>query len=135
MVRRNRPGLGVLFLSAGLAACLILYFFAPSQYAFYPKCVFHAMTGLLCPGCGSLRALHSLLHGELGAAWRLNPLLIVLLPVAGGMCLSYVWQMKTGAEFFAIFKRPVWIWLLLGLMVLFTVARNLPFGPLAQFRL
>src|SRR6266513_4699752 len=68
---------------AALAATVlfvILFFFSPSQYPFYPRCPLHAMTGLHCPGCGSLRAVHSLLHGDIGAALHFNALLILSLP-------------------------------------------------------
>jgi hypothetical protein len=37
---------------------------------------------LPCPGCGSLRAAHQLLHGNLSAAWALNKALLIGLPLA-----------------------------------------------------
>ena len=118
-----------------MGAVLILYFFAPTQYAFYPRCLFHALTGLSCPGCGSLRAIHNLLHGHWADAFHLNPLLIVLLPLFPAALVAYVFKATTGRELFSIFKRRVWIWLLLGVIVVFSVLRNLPFGPLSAFRL
>lgn len=39
----------------------------------YPRCPVKWLTGLDCPGCGSARALHSLLHGEFRQAWAYNP--------------------------------------------------------------
>jgi O-antigen ligase len=69
---------------AGLClAVFVLYFFPPAETRFYPRCIFHAVTGLECPGCGSLRAAHSVLHGDFAMAFRLNPLLFILLPLAG----------------------------------------------------
>ncbi|MGH9578069.1 MAG: DUF2752 domain-containing protein, partial [Terriglobales bacterium] len=58
----------------------ILYRWNPATAGFYPICPFLSLTGWYCPGCGSLRALHQLLHGNLGAAFDLNPLLVVALP-------------------------------------------------------
>jgi hypothetical protein len=66
--------------SAGVALAATLYRFPPQSYAFYPQCPFHALTGLLCPGCGATRALAALLHGNFGEAMRLNGLVVVLLP-------------------------------------------------------
>ncbi len=40
----------------------------------FPSCPLHALTGLLCPLCGSLRALHALLVGAPVVALFLNPL-------------------------------------------------------------
>ncbi len=47
---------------------------------FYPPCVFHSLTGLQCPGCGTTRALHHLLHGDIVGAFHLNAMLFVVVP-------------------------------------------------------
>src|SRR5690348_15182815 len=62
-------------------AAIFLFWFDPSQSALYPLCYFHRLTGLWCPGCGSLRALHQLLHGNLSAALHYNALLVLSLPL------------------------------------------------------
>lgn len=70
-------------LSAVIAAgAWVVYTYAPTEHAFYPRCIFKLATGLDCPGCGSTRALHQLLHGNVEAAFRLNPMLFVMLAVA-----------------------------------------------------
>ena len=49
-----------------LTAAIFLYSeFDPAGSVFWPKCPFHLLTGLECPGCGSQRAVHSLLNGDL----------------------------------------------------------------------
>ncbi len=53
----------------------------PEISGWMPKCVFKVITGLDCPGCGSQRMLHSLLHGDLAAAWSYNPFLVCMIPV------------------------------------------------------
>lgn len=54
--------------------------FDPSTQTFFPRCPFLSLTGYKCPGCGSQRAIHAILHGELGAAWSFNPLLLLSIP-------------------------------------------------------
>jgi hypothetical protein len=54
----------------------VLFVWDPAQHDFYPRCVFRALTGWECPGCGGLRAVHALLHGDLATAWRWHPLLV-----------------------------------------------------------
>jgi hypothetical protein len=76
---------GLLTGSAALAAAFgawILYTFPPATTPYYPKCAFHVLTGLDCPGCGITRALHHLLHGRIGEAFALNPLLFAILIAA-----------------------------------------------------
>src|SRR5258706_11438159 len=65
------------FLAAG---AVILYRFDPATVHFYPRCVFHSLTGLQCPGCGTTRALHHLLHGDVAGAFHLNPMLFAVVP-------------------------------------------------------
>ena len=64
----------IVVLSAG---AWVLYTYPPAEHAFYPRCVFKTITGLECPGCGSTRAAHALLHGRIGEAFRLNPFIFV----------------------------------------------------------
>src|SRR4051812_8286775 len=72
-----------------LAALLYLRLFNPATSGLYPPCPFRYLTGLNCPGCGTLRALHQLLHGHPLAALGLNPLLIFGLPFMLYVFISY----------------------------------------------
>ncbi|MFZ1677089.1 MAG: DUF2752 domain-containing protein [Saprospiraceae bacterium] len=66
---------------------LVLYgMYNPEQY-FFPLCPFRLLTGWLCPGCGSQRAMHQFLHGHFGEAMRLNPL---FLPGIFYCCVGYL---------------------------------------------
>ena len=79
----SRPSVRPLTIGSAIVAAAvgawILYTFPPGAGSFYPPCVFRRVTGLLCPGCGSTRALHQLLHGHIEAAIRLNPFLFVVM--------------------------------------------------------
>lgn len=73
----------MLWIAGGIAAGIILalYFaFDPGSELFAPKCPLLMATGLKCPGCGSQRMLHALLHGDIAAAWRYNALLFLFVP-------------------------------------------------------
>src|SRR5437660_122637 len=77
-------------------AGLVLFMFDPVQYRFYPRCIFHQTTGLLCPGCGSLRALHQLLHGQVVAAVHFNALLVLGTPMAAWMTARSLFRSLNG---------------------------------------
>lgn len=66
--------------SAGIAVLAFLYFFNPQEIPSFPRCPFLALTGLKCPGCGTLRGIHSLLHLRFADAWAYNPLMVVSIP-------------------------------------------------------
>jgi hypothetical protein len=58
-------------------AAALLYLYDPAASALSPSCPLRALTGLLCPLCGGLRAAHALLHGRVVEAVALNPFLFV----------------------------------------------------------
>ncbi|OHD56828.1 MAG: hypothetical protein A2Y33_12730 [Spirochaetes bacterium GWF1_51_8] len=53
----------------------------PHKTAIQPGCVFLGLTGLQCPLCGGMRAVHSVISGAPGAGFAENALLFLLLPV------------------------------------------------------
>jgi len=70
-------GAGVLILGA---ATYIYYTYDPAAHSWFPRCPFKALTGLDCPGCGSQRAVHAILHGDFREAFRYNALLLPFIP-------------------------------------------------------
>lgn len=108
-------GKGILIAGLALAAlAVLLYAFDPVQTAWYPKCLFHQLTGLSCPGCGTARALHALVHLRVADAFWYNP---ALLP-----SLLYVGWLAADAKRAA---RPRIVWTYLVLLLVWWVARNL----------
>jgi hypothetical protein len=96
----------------------------PNGQLFYPRCQFHALTGLQCPGCGATRAVHHLLHGEVLAAIRSNaPLVLFFVPVLG----LWGWKGLLGQRVEHRFTGR-WAVGILILLLAFFVVRNVP-GP------
>lgn len=78
-------------IGALLAVVLLgIYFLLDPEQHLFPKCPFLWLTGWKCPGCGSQRAVHQLLHGNLLEALKLNFLFVVAFPyVLLGLALEY----------------------------------------------
>ena len=112
----------------GLGAGL-LWAFDPAVAGIFPPCPVHYLTGWYCPGCGSLRAMHQLLHGNLRAAWAMNPLTLTLLPLLVYGLASEALAVWRGRGLPQRFVPATWIWSLCVVIVLFGVARNLPVYP------
>jgi hypothetical protein len=119
----------IFWLTAGLlamiAAGVVLYLFDPETAGFYPVCALHKLTGLQCPGCGTLRALHQLAHGNIAGAWRFNPLLVALLPMGLWLALRETVRWTLGWRWPGIITRPIIGWSLVIVTVVFGIARNL----------
>lgn len=113
-------------IAAAAAGAALLYLFDPARYAIYPVCPWHALFGWSCPGCGTLRALHQLTHGNFAAAWRFNPLAVALLPAAFWLGLRELAWQAGGKKWPGLVIRP-WIgWTLAVIVILFGIVRNLP---------
>jgi hypothetical protein len=113
-------------LAGAAAATAVLFVFDPARYGFYPRCPLHELTGWSCPGCGTLRAVHQLVHGHWAAAWRLNPLTVSLMPVGIWLGLrEWVWQFY-GRRWPGLVTRPIFGWALAAMALLFGIIRNLP---------
>ncbi|HUT12312.1 MAG TPA: DUF2752 domain-containing protein [Thermoguttaceae bacterium] len=114
---------------ASLLGALILFAHDPANSSLFPACPFRALTGLHCPGCGTLRALHQLLHGNLAASFSLNPLMVVCLPVVAYWLVSCFLRAVNGRGLPSVLVSAIWIYVLLGVIVLFWVLRNVPHYP------
>ena len=57
-------------LAAAVGGTAVVATVDPSEPGHYPECPFHWITGLYCPGCGTLRAVHALTHGDVLGAIR-----------------------------------------------------------------
>lgn len=124
-VRALRAPLGVAALA--LASVSVVALVDPNEAGHYPTCPFLALTGLYCPGCGSLRAVHALAHGDVGAAVGLN-----VLTVLAVLPLLVVWVRWTrrswnGTHRTVVAPAPL-LWTLLVVVAVFAVLRNLPLG-------
>jgi hypothetical protein len=125
-----RPLSLVLLTLGAIAMAAILFAFNPALGLFYPACTFYQTTGLLCPGCGSLRAMHQLLHGHLREALHLNVLLIFSLPLIGWHTMRFAFFAFKGRPT-SLYIPPFWLWFGLGVFIVFGVLRNLPFAQVA----
>jgi hypothetical protein len=111
-------------------SCSILYRFNPaSSSGIYPPSLVREWGGFYCPGCGTFRALHQFLHGNLYAAFALNPLLTV--------CLPYIiyWFVAVSLKIYSNINLPIVVFrernlkLLVLTIVVYGIMRNIPFAP------
>ena len=118
---RIRKGIaGVILL---LCAAVVLYTYNPESTTFFPRCPFLVLTGLKCPGCGSQRAIHALLHADLPAAFHYNALLVLSLPIIFLLLYAEAVRRKKPA-FYARIQRPAYIWIYFAITLVWMAARN-----------
>ncbi|MDD3624593.1 MAG: DUF2752 domain-containing protein [Proteiniphilum sp.] len=104
----------------------LFYWFDPATDPFFPLCLFRSATGLECPGCGSQRAIHSLLHLRFGDALAYNALMVLALPyILLGLWLEWLGSGKRfpGLQRFFFGRWSALVVLLL--VLLFWIGRNI----------
>jgi len=106
----------------------VLYFFPPQHASFYPRFLLNRFAGWQCPGCGGLRATHELLHGRVVEAWDLNAFWVSLVPVAALYAGASVWKEWMGRNPLPFLWRPLIVWIIAGLAIVFGILRNVSFS-------
>ena len=97
----------------------LYYFFNPTVSNFFPKCPFHTITGLYCPGCGSQRAIHDMMHLNIFEAINHNALMFFTFTFGIGL---YLYSKKKFSDLIYHPKSPL---IIFGIIFLFGVLRNL----------
>jgi len=120
------------YIIIGIVLLPILYLFHnynPEISHFFPRCPFHSTTGLYCPGCGSQRALHQLLHFNFIEMMKYNALFII-----GIGTILYNISIKTlnkltPKNYYNYLYHPKTPLFLLIMVSLFWILRNIPYSP------
>lgn len=120
MKRRFIWGIIVL---AVLVFVVVYFAFDPSAEQWFPKCRLYELTGYKCPGCGSQRMLHSLLHLDFASAFRYNAFLLTVFPVLVFLMLWDGWQKRLSHKW-ANRTTYVLAGLFLGTTILWWILRN-----------
>lgn len=111
-----------------LLLLIIVYrYFNPLDSVLFPKCPVKLVTGLDCPGCGSQRAIHSLLNFNIKEAFKANALLVLFIPY---LMTGFVFDMvNSSSERFLTWRKILFgkkaIYIILIVIVLFTIIRNI----------
>jgi len=98
----------------------------PHQGGYFPRCIYLQATGHWCPGCGGLRAVHDLLHGDIGGALSMNAVVVLVILPLGIAGLAWWWMKGLGFKVpsFRISTRLAWA--LPALLFAFWILRNIP---------
>lgn len=109
-----------------LLSGLFLYIYAttnPESNRLFPKCIFLQLTGLRCPGCGSQRVVHSLLNGDVAAAFRHNAFLVLMIPYVSVLAFATFFKNRVPG-LYNVLCHPAVIVAILVLTILWWIFRN-----------
>lgn len=118
----------VLVGAAGLGAALLLHVHDPHDSGSYGFCPFLQLTGLPCPGCGGLRAINNLTRGDVVGAISSNALAVGLVAVLAVAWVGWLWRRLHGRRDRMIVLSTKVGFVAIGVLVVFGVLRNTPWG-------
>ena len=112
-----------------LAVSVLLHLRDPHRSGSWGYCPWLFLTGTYCPGCGGLRAVNDLTHGDLAAAASSNLLFVTSLPLVVGWWSRSMLDRWRGVTRAADARRVVALCILFGAVAItFAVVRNIGFG-------
>lgn len=108
---------------------VVLYIYNPAVSGFYPKCLFHELTGLHCPGCGGTRAVHSLLHGHFLEALNYNALTVLTVLFIIYFLITSISGYLPGKPNIRFKLTSYWTYAIFWGIMAFWIVRNIPVFP------
>ena len=120
----RRPLIILLVAALLLVLGLVYYALDPSSSTLFPRCTFLSLTGYKCPGCGSQRAVHALLNGDVAGAFRFNALLMIAVPWMG-LCLFAESRRTRNPRLYARLNPELLMSLFLALTLSWWLLRNI----------
>jgi len=114
----------VLISLAAVMTLAVLYRFPIASSPIYPQCPWYWLTNTYCPGCGSLRGLSLVAHGDMFGLWRNNALAFIAMPYLLYAYLSLIVSGFAGYRLPQVMFSKSEKYAIIGFIVLFTVVRN-----------
>lgn len=127
MAKSTKRWLWIVATIAVVATLVVLYYiFDPGSSHLAPKCPMKLLTGFDCPSCGIQRAFHSLLHGNLMAAFLVNPFLWLCLPYLLLVLYAALFSTPRAQRVKRLVFHEYTIYFFLALYFIWWVVRNTP---------
>lgn len=114
--------------AAGIGAVALVHFRDPHVEGSYGLCPVYTLTGIYCPGCGGMRAVHNLTDGRIIDSLHSNVIAIPLLVIFTWFVGRWTVRAWRGQRLtLPRVNRPAMV-VLAVLVVIFSVLRNTPWG-------
>ncbi len=106
-----------------IALAIVYYYFDPVEARWMPRCLWKVATGTDCPGCGSQRMAHALVHGDILGAWHANAFALCMIPLIGLLLVLELNREKYPKAYRKV-HAPWVIWTLAAAVLIWWILRN-----------
>ncbi len=107
-----------------ISLAIVYYYFDPVEARWMPRCLWKVATGTDCPGCGSQRMAHALVHGDISGAWRANAFALCMIPLIG-LLLVLELNREKYQKLYRKVHAPWAIWTLVAAVLIWWIVRNI----------
>ena len=122
----------ILLILLGIAVFALLFpyfFYDPGNFKYFPSCPLYSISGIYCPGCGSQRAMHDLLHLNIVGAIGHNMLIVPAIIVVVYNYTIKLLENKRGAVLYNFMYEPKAPIIVFMVIMVFWILRNIPVWP------
>ncbi len=106
-----------------ISLAIVYYYFDPVEARWMPRCLWKVATGTDCPGCGSQRMAHALVHGDILGAWHANAFALCIIPLIG-LLLVLELNREKYPKLYRKVHTPWVIWTLAAAVLIWWILRN-----------
>lgn len=132
---KKEPEYDAYFFWFGISIIIFVLFYIILKKVFhidlidYAKpCMFHAITGFYCPGCGGTRAIFALVRGKFLTSLYYHPLVAYMVVLGIAFMFSQTLERITKRKFFfTIHFRMIYVWIALALIAIQFVWKNVSY--------
>ena len=113
-------------LQTGLAGVVILiYYFMLVHFNLGVPCLFHKITGLLCPGCGITRMILAIMRLDFKSAYQYNQVIFVSSPFIIYLCIRLYISWLISRPYILSLVEKVLVYVFIIVLLIFGIYRNL----------
>lgn len=131
-ISKLKIGLIIIGVLAFFGMLALYIFWNPSETNMFPKCPVYTATGIYCPGCGSQRAAHKILNGNIIEGIRHNYMIVLLAMVLLYQGFIYVMNDMLGKNITNLLHKSKVTLSILIIVILFWILRNINLFPFTE---
>jgi len=119
---------------AGLSCALIWIGDPTTPGGLLPACPTKSLLGIDCPGCGTLRMVYSLLHGDVLAELHYNAVALIALVMLAVAYVAWIYGRVRGRQAVSWLQHRWVAHATLAVVIVWFVIRNIPVWPFSALR-
>ncbi len=119
----KRAWVAAIIAALAIVLAIVYYYFDPVEARWMPRCLWKVATGTDCPGCGSQRMAHALVHGDILGAWHANAFALCIIPLIGLLLVMELNREKY-PKLYRKVHAPWVIWTLAAAVLIWWILRN-----------